>query len=135
MTITLLYGGLLAIVFLLLSARVVQGRGKDGVSLGDGGQPDLLRRIRGHANFAEYVPLQLLLLALLEMNAALPGWALHGLGAALLVSRLLHGIAMSYTERWIVGRFYGTVINFTLLLLLGLFALLTALGVLGQPPT
>lgn len=133
MTITLLYGGLLAIVFLLLSARVVQGRGKGRVSLGDGGQPELLRRIRGHANFAEYVPLQLLLLALLEFSAALPAWALHGLGAALLLSRILHGIAMSYTEKWIFGRFYGTVINFTLLLVLGLFAVLTGFGVLGQP--
>ena len=131
MSITLLYGGLLALVFLMLSARVVQGRGKGGVSLGDGGQPELLRRIRGHANFAEYVPLQLLLLALLEGNGGLAAWALHALGATLVVSRLLHGFAMSFTEKWVFGRFYGTVLSFTLLLLLGLLAVLCGLGVLG----
>lgn len=131
MSITLLYGGLLALVFLALSARVVQGRGKGGVSLGDGGQPDLLRRIRGHANFAEYVPLQLLLLGLLELSGALPTWSLHLLGAALLLSRLLHGYAMSFTEKWLFGRFYGTLIAFILLLVLGLLAMLVGVGALA----
>jgi uncharacterized membrane protein YecN with MAPEG domain len=127
MTITLLYGGLLALLFLLLSVRVVQGRGKGKVSLGDGGQPELMRRIRGHANFAEYVPLQLLLLGLLELNGGLPVWALHVLGGALLVSRGLHGYAMSYTELWAFGRFYGTVISFSLLLIMGVLALVMGL--------
>ena len=63
MTITLLYAGLLAIWFLVLSIRVIQGRmGPGNPSLGDGGNPVMLRRIRGHANFAEYVPLILLLM-------------------------------------------------------------------------
>lgn len=131
MSITLLYGGLLALVFLALSARVVQGRGTGGVSLGDGGQPELLRRIRGHANFAEYVPLQLLLLGLLELSAALPAWSLHALGAALLLSRLLHGYAMSFTEKWMFGRFYGTLIGFILLLVLGLLAVLVGVGAIA----
>ena len=57
MVVTPLYAGLLAIWFLVLSARVVQGRaGPGSPSLGDGGNPAMLRRIRGHANLAEYVP-------------------------------------------------------------------------------
>jgi uncharacterized membrane protein YecN with MAPEG domain len=60
MTVTPIYAGLLAIVFVLLSARVILGRfGPGNPSLGDGGNLDMLRRIRGHANFAEYVPLTL----------------------------------------------------------------------------
>ena len=44
---------------------------------------------------------------------------LHGLGASLVVSRLLHGIALSYTEKWFFGRFFGTLLTFILLLAAG----------------
>lgn len=120
LTITPLYAGLLAIWFLVLSYRVVQKR--DKVSLGDGGDPDLLRRMRGHGNFAEYAPLILLLLAFLELNG-LRAWALHLMGATLLVARVLHGVALSYTQKWRFGRFYGTLLTFVLLLLSGLLCL------------
>lgn len=113
MTITPLYAGLLAIFYLALSARVIQKRTK--VSLGDGGDPDLLRRIRGHANFAEYVPLILLMMGLLEVGG-MRGWGLHVIGLMLLVGRVLHGIALSYTEKWKFGRFNGTLLTFLALL-------------------
>jgi uncharacterized membrane protein YecN with MAPEG domain len=113
MTITSIYAGLLAIWFVLLSYRVVQQRGH-GVSLGDGGDQVLLRRIRAHGNFAEYVPIILILLGALEFGGAKP-WLLHVLGATLVVARLLHGIALSFTESWKFGRFYGTLLTFILL--------------------
>lgn len=113
MTITPIYAGLLAIWFLALSWRVVQKRGK-GINLGDGGDADMLRRIRGHGNFAEYVPLILLMMVMLELGGQ-KAWVLHALGATLLVARLLHGIALSYTEKWFIGRFYGTLLTFILL--------------------
>ncbi|MGB1560605.1 MAG: MAPEG family protein [Sinimarinibacterium flocculans] len=118
MTITPLYAGLLAILFLALSLRVVQKR--SNVSLGDGGDPELLRRIRGHGNFTEYVPLILLMMAMLEVGGATPAWLLHLLGATLVVARVLHGIALSYTAKWKFGRFYGTLVTFILLLVLAL---------------
>lgn len=117
MVITPLYAGLLAILFVALSYRVVQRRGH-GVSLGDGGDQALLRRIRGHGNFAEYVPIILLMIAFLELNQLHP-LVLHGLGVSLLVARLLHGIALSFTESWTFGRFYGTLITFLLLPICG----------------
>ncbi|MDD3764064.1 MAG: MAPEG family protein [Nevskiales bacterium] len=113
MTITPLYAGLLALWFLVLSARVIQKR--DKVSLGDGGDPHLLRRIRGHANFAEYVPLILLMIGMLELGG-MRAWVLHLLGATLLVARVLHGVALSFTDKWKFGRFYGTLLTFILLL-------------------
>jgi hypothetical protein len=113
MTITPLYAGLLAIWFVLLSYRVVQQRGH-GVSLGDGGDPVLLRRIRAHGNFAEYVPILLVMLGMLELSGART-WLLHLLGITLLVARLLHGYALSFTESWKFGRFYGTLLTFILL--------------------
>jgi uncharacterized membrane protein YecN with MAPEG domain len=119
MHITLLYAGALAFLFLVLSIKVIQGRsGKDGVNLGDGGKPDMLRVIRGHANFAEYVPFILLLMAMLESNGTAP-WLMHVLGATLLASRVLHGIALSFTRKFFLGRFIGTLGTLLVLLASG----------------
>jgi uncharacterized membrane protein YecN with MAPEG domain len=112
-TVTPLYGGLLAIWFLILSVRVILGRvGPGKPSLGDGGSPDMLRRIRGHANFSEYVPLFVLLIALLELSGQ-PKWVLHILGSVLLAGRLLHGYAFSFTQDHVLGRSAGIVLTFT----------------------
>ncbi len=113
MTITALYAGLLALVYLLLSYRVVQQRGH-GTSLGDGGDPELLRRIRAHGNFAEYVPFILLMLGILEINQ-LSDYVIHALGLTLVVARLLHGYALSFNESFKFGRFWGTTLTFILL--------------------
>jgi len=112
MFITEFYAGLLAILFFALSIRVVAVRGR--VSLGDGGDPVVLRRMRGHANFAEYVPLILLMMAFLEYHH-LATWQLHLMGTALVVARLLHGIALSFTRKWPFGRFVGSALTFVLL--------------------
>ena len=64
MEITALYASLLAPLFILLSARVIGARRSAKVPVGDGGNTVLLRRMRVHANFAEYVPFALLLMAL-----------------------------------------------------------------------
>ena len=128
MIVTPLYAGLLAILYLALSYRVVQQRGH-GVSLGDGGDTALLRRIRGHGNFAEYTPFILLMMALLEVGGATSIYLLHGLGLTLVVARVLHGVALSYTESWKFGRFYGTLLTFILLAVCGLLCLWR--GVMG----
>lgn len=127
--VTPLYAGLLALLFLALSWRVVQKRGH-GVSLGDGGDAELLRRIRGHGNFAEYVPLILLMMAMLELSRH-STLLLHGLGITLVVARLLHGAALSFTGGWKFGRFWGTALTFGLLLVCG--GLCLWLGIRGLP--
>ncbi len=125
--ITLFYGGILALWFLALSIRVIQGRvGPGAPSLGDGGDAALQRRIRGHANFVEYVPLVLLLLALLEISGAAT-WALHLVGGSLLIGRLLHGYAFSFTEQFALGRMVGIVLTLVALLAAALTALFTGL--------
>ena len=91
MTVTPIYAGILAIIFFALSVRVVAVRGR--VSLGDGGDPLVLRRMRGHANFAEYVPFILLLMGILELSH-FSIYFLHGAGIVLVVARLLHGYAL-----------------------------------------
>ncbi|MFA5941451.1 MAG: MAPEG family protein [Sinimarinibacterium sp.] len=128
MVVTPFYAGILAIWFLALSIRVVQQRGH-GVSLGHGEDAVLLRRIRGHGNFAEYVPLILAMMAMLELGG-LQGWALHAIGATLLAARILHGVALSYSEKWKFGRFYGTLLTFILLLVVGVLCLWQSLRAL-----
>lgn len=122
MPITLFYAGLLAIVFLVLSIRVIQGRsGPNGASLGDGGDAGMQRRIRGHANFAEYVPLILILMALIEY-AGTAAWLMHTLGIVLLVSRLAHGYTFAYTENFPAGRVAGTLGTLVVLLVAAVLA-------------
>ena len=126
MTVTPLYAGLLALWYLVLSFKVIGGR-RRGINLGDGGDPMMLRMIRGHANFAEYVPLILVLMGVLELGHR-PAWLLHALGITLLVARLLHGYALSFTEKWMFGRFWGTLLTFVVLLAAALACLLQGLA-------
>ena len=115
MMVTPLYAGLLAIWYLVLSIRVIQRRGSAKINLGDGGDASMLRLMRAHANFAEYVPLILLMIGFLELSHT-SIYILHGLGATLLVARVLHGIALSFTQKWMFGRFWGALLTLVLLL-------------------
>jgi uncharacterized membrane protein YecN with MAPEG domain len=117
MTVTPLYAGLLALLYFVLSLRVVQMRGT-GISLGDGGNAQMLRRIRGHANFAEYVPLILVMMAMLELSK-FSIYLLHALGIVLVVARLLHGYALSFTEKFKFGRFWGTFLTYLVMVVAG----------------
>ena len=98
---TSLYAGLLAIIYMALAANVGMTRTRRKISLGDSGDPDLIVSIRRHANFAEWVPLALLLMALIELNGGSKTW-LHTLGAVLLAARIVHpfGLDVSDLSKW-----------------------------------
>ncbi len=85
--VTAIYAGLLALMMVFLAANVVRLRGKHRVTLQDGGNPDMALGIRVFGNFAEYVPMALVLMMLAE-SAGTASWALHGLGVALVASLL-----------------------------------------------
>ncbi len=125
MIITPFYAGLLGLWFLALSYRVIRQRGQ-GVSLGHGDDMELLRRIRGHGNFAEYVPLILLMMGMLEAGLHAPAWGIHVLGIMLVIARLLHGYALSFSQSFKFGRFWGTALTFLALLLASLACLVHA---------
>lgn len=91
--ITLTTASILTIMCLGLIVHVARGRFKHRVAMGDGGNPDLLVRMRTHANFIEYVPLLLMLMALLELAGANRIF-LMAFGAALIVFRVMHVIGM-----------------------------------------
>ena len=125
MVVTPLYAALLALWFLLLTLRVVQERGRSKVALGDGGDPKLQRRIRGHANFAEYVPVALLLLAILELSR-FSIYVIHALGFALLLGRVLHGYAFAFRAEFRFGRFWGVLLTVVVLTVEALLCLYQA---------
>jgi uncharacterized membrane protein YecN with MAPEG domain len=87
---TAFWAALLAPVYLWLSLRVIGLRRRLKVGIGTGGQPAIERAMRAQANFAEYAPFALILLALAEAGGA-PAAIIHVLGATLLAGRVAHG--------------------------------------------
>ena len=127
MRITALYAALLAPLFVVLAIRVIAIRRSARVAVGDGGDAELRRRMRVQANFAEYVPFALLLLALAEGLGG-PGWMIHALGLALLAGRLSHAWGMSQAREVFGFRVGGMVATFSVILLAALLCLWGALA-------
>lgn len=113
-TITPLYAGLLGLQFIVLSLKVIRTRRESRIPLGDGVDQALLRCLRVQANFAEYVPLCLLLIALAEVQQ-MPSWLLHGLGTALLTGRLLHATGVGRNPEPYRLRVAGMSLTFAVL--------------------
>lgn len=121
-----LWSGLMILLLVGLGARVAMARRGHKVVLGDGGNGPVLLASRIFGNAAEYIPAgvgALTLLALLGM----PAWVLHGLGAALLLGRLVHAISLSAT-RPTVGRVIGMSLTWLSLMLAGLMLVVHAFG-------
>jgi uncharacterized membrane protein YecN with MAPEG domain len=95
--ITGLYAALQAFIAIALVAPVGRLRGKYNVAIHAGGHPDLDLAIRRHANWTEHVPFALLSIGLLELNGG-PAGLLHGLGAGLLVARVLHPLGLKHDD-------------------------------------
>jgi len=64
--------------------------------------------MRRHANFAEWVPLALILIALLELNGA-RALGIHLLGAALVAARLVHAFGIRADTMKSAGRLIGAM--------------------------
>src|SRR5277367_2948959 len=106
--VTALYAGLLGIIAVGVAFPPGMMRGKLNISVGDGGNPALLLAMRRHANFAEWVPLALILIALLELNGVSTR-AIHALGAALVIARLLHAFGLKSDTVQSIGRGLGAM--------------------------
>ena len=91
--VTALFASILTLFYIKLALDVIKLRRSNRVSLGSGGVDTLEKAIRVHGNFAEYVPLGLVLMGLLETNGGYP-WLVAVLGATLSVGRVLHARAL-----------------------------------------
>ena len=109
-SITPLYAGLIALLFIYLSYRVIIIRRGERISLGDAGSSDMAYRVRAQANLAEYAPLGLILLAMSELQGA-PVWVVHILGLMLLLGRLMHAWAFGQRPQNLPFRTYGMMLT------------------------
>ena len=107
LNITPYYAAVLALLFIILSVRTIKSRREHKVAIGDGGEKSILRASRVHANFSEYVPLTLLLIAMLEIQSY-SDWIIHGLCIALLGARIAHAYGVSQTNENFKFRIFGT---------------------------
>jgi uncharacterized protein len=114
MKITPIYAAILAIVFIMLSLRTIKLRRKFKVAVGHDKNTELLRAIRAHANFAEYVPMGLLLLYMLESISSLY-LLIHTLCMSLLIGRVIHAYSVSQLSENFQLRIIGMTMTFAAL--------------------
>jgi uncharacterized membrane protein YecN with MAPEG domain len=120
--ITPLYAGLLAFLLIALAVNVSKMRVKHKVGLGDGGVPELIQAMRVQGNFTEYAPLGLMLMLIVEL-LAFPGWAVHALGAMLVVGRAAHAFGFARNPGRSFGRFIGMILTWLVLVVGGLMCI------------
>ena len=89
LSITPIYIAILGLLFLPITIRVGLYRIKSSISIGTGDDPEMVRRMRGQANFIETVPMALILLIVMEVLGASNTW-LHALGLTLVLGRIAH---------------------------------------------
>ena len=116
----------LAIVNIWLSVRIGQVRTREKISIGDGGNDLLSRRMRAQLNFAENTPLVLALIAAIEL-AGRGGLWLKIVALVYVFGRVCHGIGMDGAA-FSQGRMIGTLITMLTLLGLAVMAVVALLG-------
>lgn len=126
--VALVTAGAAALLNFWLGLRVSRLRMSEKILVGDGGNVRLIARMRAQLNFAEYAPLVLILIALIELARGTQTW-LWGVAAAFIVGRILHAFGM---DGWLPGRTIG--IALTMLTMLGLAGYAVFLGYAGFNP-
>ena len=120
--ITLTIAAAAALLHVWLSVRVSQLRLRHKVLIGDEGNRSVGARMRAHGNYAENMPLFLILLALIEHGIGSELW-LWIVALAFIVARLLHAFGMDRgTANWM--RLVGILVSWLLLLGLAAYAIM-----------
>jgi len=115
--ITALTAAALSMLCVMLAFKVIGIRRREKISVGDGGNDELLRAMRAQANLLEYAPLTLILLACAELNGV--HWIILALLAvALVAGRVLHPAGIKNVNSPFKARVLG--MQLTLLSMLAL---------------
>lgn len=109
-----LWSGLLVLLLVLLSVRVVMARRSHRVLLGDGGVAQVTLAGRVFGNASEYIPAGIAALALLAL-LGMPAMAIHIIGGLLLIGRVVHAVSLS-DKRPTAGRVAGMALTFLALI-------------------
>ncbi len=115
MLITPAYTAIFAFIFVALSVRTLRLRRELRVAIGHGNEPKLERAARAHANFAEYVPISILLIYFLEIHTISSIW-IHLLCTVLLVGRIVHAYGVSQVSEDHRYRVTGMSLTFAVII-------------------
>lgn len=126
--VTLCMAAACAVLSIWLMIRVGQVRTSEKVSVGDGGNDRVIRRMRAHANFVEQAPFALALVGLIELAGKGGVWLPYVAGVFIL-GRVAHAFGME-PDGFGKGRMIGTVISLLTLFGLAIVAALVAAGVM-----
>ncbi len=129
--VTLTIAAAAALLNIWLAIRTGRVRTSEKVSIGDGGSPRLLARMRAHANYVEYTPFFLILLGLIELGRGTSLW-LWGIGGVYILARIAHAFGMD-AEKPGKLRMIGIAVTFIALLVLAIWAL--TIPYVGFKPT
>ena len=115
-----------ALINLWLTIRCGQVRTAEKVSVGDGGNDKLIRRMRAHSNFTENTPIVLVMIAALEL-AHMGSTPLAAVAGVYMAGRVMHGLGMDGGS-FATGRMIGTLITMLTQLGLAIWAIMSALA-------
>ncbi len=118
--VTSIFVAIATITLACLGLLVATTRLRMRIRFGDNGEKVLMKRIRTHGNFVEYVPLALIALAIVEYNGAAK-WIVWTLGGVLVVSRASH--AAGILTGVIPFRSVGITLTFLMLTAAGILLL------------
>ena len=113
------------IVNFWLGMRISKLRYPLGISVGDGGNEALIRRMRAQANLLENTPLTLILVAAVELTGKGGAW-LAPAGAVFILGRVAHGIGMD--GKFKAGRPIGMLTTYLFQIVLIVVGVLASLG-------
>jgi uncharacterized membrane protein YecN with MAPEG domain len=125
--VTLISAAAMVLLNFWLGWRIAAFREEYKVSVGDGGNEPLLRRMRAQSNFIENAPFVLILVGALELSGV-NRWGLGGIAALFVIARVCHGIGMEGGQRQRL-RMYGMMGTMLTNLALVIWAVVCAAGI------
>ncbi|WP_246232553.1 MAPEG family protein [Aurantimonas aggregata] len=106
-----IYAGLAILILVWLAVQTGRVRQAEKVFMGDGGNPRMIRIMRGHANALEFIPATLLAMLLLALTGA-PPLLIHLLGLLLIAGRFIHAWHFAAADAPPWQRVAGTALSF-----------------------
>lgn len=130
LSITLTIGAAAALLNIWLMIRCGRARTSEKVSVGDGGNELVIRRMRAHSNFIESAPLVLILIGALEATGGTSNWLWY-VGILYIMGRIAHAFGMDGGSL-AKGRMVGTAVTMLTLLGLAVMAFISVYSKLGS---
>lgn len=113
--VTALYAAILAALMIWLAIQVIKQRRKAQVKYADGGVDALTIARSAHGNAVDYIPITLILMAMLEYNGA-SLWMIHLCGVVFVIGRVMH--AKGILADRLKGRVSGMKLTFLVMAVL-----------------